>query len=160
MINEERTYDYYKNRVTESGKIYNALGRELPVRKNGTVSVTINGRKHVFTAGRIVYEAVTGVKMTDPDNTGNARTFVISFKDGNKANPSMDNLIVLSRAEYFEGHKWGTEKFSKEIKQAIVNDFKATGADHVSYRKLAKKYNCSTSFVRICLKKDREGGLS
>ncbi len=157
MSMENKTYDYYGNVITQDGKIFNSKGDELIISKRGTVMIKIEGKKHIYKAGRVVYEAISGVKLTDPYNLANGvKNYVLTFKDGNETHTSYDNLILKTREEYFKGKKWGTEKYPKEIREAIIADYNKTGAEHVSYRKLSEKYGCSSSTIRMYLKKSRE----
>lgn len=154
---EGKKYEYYKHIITADGHVYNQLEKEIKINKRGMVRITINGKKHSYKAGRLVYEAVTGVPMTDPLKTGNdSRKTILIFKDGNCMNAAFDNLIMVTREEYFKDKEWSTAKFSKETKAAICKDFFAEGEAHISLRKLAKKYNCSVSFVQNVIGAERK----
>lgn len=153
---EGKKYKYYHHIITEDGKIYNPIEKEMKINKKGMIKVTIDGKKHVYMAGRIVYEAITGIPMTDPRKEGNrSRKNILIFKDGDCTNTAFDNLIIKDRTEYFKDKEWPTTKFPKEIKDAICKDFFAKGDAHITLRKLAKKYNCSVSFVQNVINKER-----
>ena len=139
---EKKTYSYYGNTVTKDGKIFNAKGKELIISARGTVMIRVDGKKHIYKAGRVVYEAITGVQLTDPHNMTNGLKEYI--------------LVLQTRTDYFKGKKWGTEKYSEEIRNAIVEDYNKKGTAHVSYRQLAEKYGCSCSTIRMYLRKSRE----
>ena len=154
---EKKTYSYYGNTVTKDGKIFNAKGKELIISARGTVMIRVDGKKHIYKAGRVVYEAITGVQLTDPHNmTNGLKEYILSFKDGNERNIAFNNLVLQTRTDYFKGKKWGTEKYSEEIRNAIVEDYNKKVTAHVSYRQLAEKYGCSCSTIRMYLRKSRE----
>ena len=46
---------------------------------------------------------------------------VLIFKDNNKLNICLDNLILISRAENAEINRYGDCKFTGQAKEAIVN---------------------------------------
>lgn len=151
-----KKYKYYHHIVTEDGKIYNPIEKEMKINKKGMIKVTIDGKKHVYVAGRIVYEAISGVPMTDPRKVGNtSRKKILLFKDGDCTNTAFENLIAIDRTEYFADKEWSTRKFSDEVKRAICKDFFKEGDEHVTLRNLAKKYNCSVSFVQNVINKER-----
>ena len=154
---EKQTYSYYGYTVTLNGEIFNPHGRKLSISKRGTVMVKINGTKQVFKASRVIYEAVSGIRLTDPMKlTHGIKEYVIAYKDGDKANIAYDNLLLQTREEYFCGKEWGTEKYSKEIRDAIINDYNKKGDEHVSYKQLTEKYGCCSSTIRTYLKKSKE----
>lgn len=105
---EKKTYSYYGNTVTKDGKIFNAKGKELIISARGTVMIRVDGKKHIYKAGRVVYEAITGVQLTDPHNmTNGLKEYILSFKDGNERNIAFNNLVLQTRTDYFKGKKMG-----------------------------------------------------
>lgn len=137
---------YYGNQVYEDGRIYNAIGDKIAI-KDGIVRLYINGKKRTLLAGRVVYEAFTGKEIP--------KGYVIKFRDGDKNNASYQNVEVIDRKTFFDGHVWEC-KFTKEEKEQIRKEYDATnpkqhgfkrGNERPSYVDLAKKYGCSKSTI-------------
>lgn len=165
MNGKTKFYNYYTNQVTKDGHIYNAAGTELKVRKNGQVQIYINGKKFVFAASRVVYEAVTGTKLTEIEGDGRKsnRNLLTVPIDGDPTNIRFDNIRLVEKKEYYKGYDFKTNKYSKDIREAIRKDynrkerakhgFKGKWA-HPTYDELVAKYGCSRSYIYNAIKED------
>lgn len=131
--------------VHRNGNIYNAAGKKLKILKNGSVRIYINGKKHIWKAAKVVYEAFSEQKLTSGQ--------LLIFKDNNPNNIAFDNIDVIARKDYFKDHDWSdlfalSEKEIEEILK-IKNKGKTnpmTGErQEYSCRELATKFNVSKS---------------
>ena len=170
MIDGVKAYNFYTNLVTEDGHIYNAAGTELKIRKNGYVMMYVNGKKVTLSATRVVYEAITGVKLTEIEGDGRkaGRNFLTIPIDGDPTNIRFDNIKLVEKKDYYKNYDFRTSKYSKDIKKAIRRDynreerakhnFRGEWA-HPTYDELVEKYGCSRSLVYNALKKEtKEAG--
>ncbi len=138
-----KEYLYHAYKVKKNGTIISPLGEPLTMDEKGCVKVIFDGKKHIFLAGRVVYEAVTG------DTIG--RNKVVLFKDGNCNNPAFDNIKVITRKEYFAGHDWSCiYKASKEERKKILEDRQGG----MSIRKLADKYKLNILTIQKIIRSE------
>lgn len=140
-------YSYHGYSVSRNGHIYNFFNEPVPIKKDGTVKLTYNGKKHVLSAGRIVYEAVTG--------TETGRRYVIEFIDGDPTNCSFSNIRAIPRKEYFQGKEWSTQKLSPAEKENIGKIY-YDGEHGYTQIDLANKFGVSLNLIEKILKTYRE----
>ncbi len=161
MIMDEKKYDYYSYIVLASGHIYNAFGREINVRRDGTVRLQIDGKPKTIIAGKIIYEVVTGKKITlyDENDKALGKKNIIGFRDGNRTNIAFDNIVIVSREDYFKEKEWAGQKLSREDKKQLIYDYTHRKIEshgkrswgNPSNKDLKKKYGISESLFRNTL---------
>jgi hypothetical protein len=152
-----RTANFYEYTITEHGQVYGRTGKlRKPVLKNGRYEmrfITDTGNK-VYLLARAIYAAFNpNFNITDQDQC-------ITFKDNNKLNIHIDNLICKFRGDLIQGdgHRNRTsitdqqaEQIKKEYAETIsnrpINQYDATEV-YNSYRTLAKKYNVTFPLIK------------
>lgn len=139
--------------VTKDGRVYDREGTKVKV-KGDSVTLAFDGQKHTYKRARVVYEAYTGKEI--------GKGMIYLYKDGNEENPSLDNIIILSRKEYFKDKEWGTEKLSLEQQQQLAEEFDRKyrmengiirKRIHPTYAELSEKYGVSKSTILNILNK-------
>ena len=139
-MNKEYYYKNYKV-YPETGQIINTkTNREIA--KNSKRVVLDTGKKHreIRTKIYFIYEIVNG-----PLKVG----AIVRPKNGNYADARIDNIEVVSRKEYFDGHDWSmkvvlSENACEEIKRLHKTQ-------NIPCMDLALAYNVSKSTIQKVL---------
>lgn len=148
---------FYGYRVYKNGDVFSPTGKKLR-------RITVNYEdSHVllFINGKhIKKRAATLIYMMFHDDYDPKK--IVWFIDGNTKNITLNNLIQITRREYLElkNIKEQMKIFSRieseNIKKEYINSLNANlkkdsgklMCPHLSYSKLAKKYNCSLSTIQ------------
>ncbi len=148
-VKQPEFYEFHGYRVTKDGNFYDENGKLLNVRKNGQIRLRIDGEKRLFTAARVVYEAVSGQTVGASDCT--------LFLNGDRTDIRYDNIKVKKRIDYFKTKKTGKDRvISEETAEQIIKEYNREERrkhgfkgpyKHPTYNELAQKYGCSKSTV-------------
>lgn len=137
---EEILYEYGSYKVSRDGSIYDILMNKRPVLKGGIVTLFRNGKRYNKKAARVVYEAVSGQKLTKCD--------VIKNKDGDETNIAFDNLYIEKRKNVMLKH-FTLEQVEQIRKEYNKEEREKHGYRGIyakpSYNEMCDKYNCSMS---------------
>ena len=141
-----RIVNFHEYTITENGQVFGKTGRlRKPVLKNGRYEMRFNtpeGKK-VYPLARAIYAAF------NPDFDITDKNQCITFKDNNKLNVHLDNLICVFRGDLIQGdgHHNRTaitdqqaEQIKKEYLETINNrpiNQHDKEKPYNSYRKLA-----------------------
>lgn len=151
-----RCANFYGYTVYEDGTIYNYRGKQITVSIHDdryVVKLFVNGKRRNFTLARTLYWLF--VEKFDYNN----KDLCVSFKDGNKLNIALDNLILIHRKDLIQGEKHKISKLSDKIVEQIRNEYYGKAGSNQydktrpSLNDLAKKYNVSKSNIAIIIKK-------
>lgn len=136
---EEELYDYENYKVSKDGSIYDILMNKRPVLKGGIVTIFRNGKRCNKSAARIVYEAVSGKKLSKVD--------IVKTKDGNEMNVAYDNLYLEKRKTVSIRKKFSPEMVEKIRKEYNKEEREKNGYRgiyaHPTYEEMCDKYDCS-----------------
>ena len=152
-----RTAQFYNYTITEHGEVYNKQGKIIKARlHNERYEIrfsTPNGNK-IYPLARAIYKAF------NPDFDITDTNECITFKDNNKLNIHVDNLICMFRGDLIQGdgHRNRTT-LTEQTAEQIRNEYAETinnrpvnqhdgKASYNSYRTLAKKYNVTYSLIK------------
>ena len=127
---EEILYEYGSYKVSRDGSIYDILMNKRPVLKGGIVTLFRNGKRYNKKAARVVYEAVSGQKLTKCD--------VIKNKDGDETNIAFDNLYIEKRKNVMLKH------FTPEQVEQIRKEY---NKDTVAFMQTPPIMKCATSIT-------------
>lgn len=144
----EKTYNYYGYIIyPEEGKIISPHRGMNEVAKNKARLVidicdadNKKMKRKIVKKIRAVYESVHG-----PQTQGT----ILYPKDGDETNARIENIVAVSRSDYFKGHDWSIKaKVDKETAEAIRKDY---SSGKISHEALGLKYFCSKSTVQKIL---------
>ena len=157
MVIPIKTAKFHEYTITEKGQVFGRTGSlRKPILKNGRYDMRFNtpNGKITYPLARVVYAAFNlDFDITDKNQC-------ITFKDNNKLNIHLDNLICKFRGDLIqgEGHRnriaitdQQVEQIRKEYQKTIDNrpinqhDKKEI---YNSYRSLAKKYNVTYGLIK------------
>lgn len=148
---------FYEYTITECGQVYTRTGKlRRPILKDGRYDMRFNtpmGKK-TYSLARAVYASF------NPDFDITDTNQCVTFKDNNKLNVHIDNLVCKFRGDLIQGdgHRNRikiTEREAEQIKKeyaATANNRPVNQHDknnnYNSYRKLAKKYGVTYTLVK------------
>lgn len=149
--------DFYDYIITENGDVYSKNGKlRKPVLKQDRYMMGFslpNGRR-TYPLARIIYKAF------NDDFDISDKNQCITFKDNNKLNIHLDNLICVFRGDLIQGdgHR-NITKISGEIAEQIKKEYAETlnnrpvnqytrSGQYNSYRSLAKKYGVASTLIK------------
>lgn len=152
-----RTAEFYSYTITENGDVYGLYGNlRKPILKNGRLEMRFNlpeGHK-VYPLARAVYKAFHEEFDIQDKNQ------CITFKDNDKMNVHIDNLVCAFRGDLIQGdgHR-NRVKIREEIAEQIRKDYAETLNNrpinqfdkikpYNSYRSLAKKYGVTYPLIK------------
>lgn len=154
---EEQTAVFYDYLIISSGNVYGKNGiLRKPVLKNGRYEMRFNlpqGKK-VYPLARAIYKAFHDDFNIEDKNQ------CITFKDNDKLNVSLNNLICVFRGDLIQGDGHRNRiKLSEAIAEQIKLEYAETlnnrpinqyDNDKIynSYRTLAKKYNVTYPLIK------------
>lgn len=148
ILRNEEKRDYYGYSVYKNGIIMSLKGEPLSpytaTYKNSHVNMTINGKKTKKNRAILIYNMFSEKPLD--------RKHIIRFKDGNSDNVAFDNLMPVTRKEYYHsiglnGKSRMTEEEKDEIRRIYENR-----NNSVSIRDLCIKYGCSLLTIQKILK--------
>lgn len=152
-----RTVEYNGYVITEKGQVYGLNGTlRKPLLKNGRYEMrftTPTGPK-TYPLARIVYAVFHDeFDITDVNQC-------ITFKDNDKMNVSLDNLVCAYRGDLIQGDGHRNRiALTSEMAEQIRKDYKETRGNrpvnqydsvkpYNSYRTLAKKYKVTFALIK------------
>lgn len=152
-----RVANFHEYAITETGQVYRRTGRpRKPILKNGRYEMRFNtpeGKK-TYPLARAIYSAF------NPDFDITDKNQCITFKDNNKLNVYLDNLICVFRGDLIQGdgHRNRTviteqqadqirKEYADTINNRPVNQHNQE-KPYNSYRKLAKKYGVTYALIK------------
>lgn len=127
---DEDIIEYGTYIIHRSGSILDHRNRTVKINQStGNVRLVINGVSQIKKGGRLIYELFNDVELTHSD--------IIIFNDGDETNIALDNITIVSRKDYFDGHEWNY-KFNNETQNRIKEGHKQGKTIH----QLASDYDC------------------
>lgn len=155
-----KTADFYGYKITENGEIY-GLNGELRIisprhGRYDTKFYTSEGM-HTYSLARVIYASF------NKDFDIKDKNQCISFKDGDRLNICLDNLVCIYRGDLVQGVNNILSKLSNEQVEEIRTMYAETNIDsplnqytvskeYNSLVSLAKKYNVSRTYIRQIIK--------
>ena len=139
----KETYEWGRYVIyPKTGQVFNKeTEREIAPHK-ATIALTLEDKRRViYKKAKFIWEIVNGKTASVGD--------VFVALDGDDTNCAIDNIKVVERTKYFEGHNWECKvKLSRDEVQAIKDKF-ATG--EISSLNLALEYNVGKSTIQKIL---------
>lgn len=153
--------DFYGYTIYSNGEIENRHGKILSQSiKDGRseIRLVVNGKRRSFITARLIYCVFNNIDIFELD-----KDQCISFKDGDKLNLSVDNLIMVYRGDLIQGDKHRsiaklTDKDVEDIKRRYaetINNRPVNQYDrnkpYNSYRSLAKEYGVTYTLIKLII---------
>ena len=150
--------NFYGYQIYTDGTIISQNNRILKhTIKNGRkeIRLTVNGVRKSFISARLIYCVFNDIDIFTLD-----KNECISFKDNNKLNISLDNLVRVFRGDLIQGVKHKnisklTQEQIEEIKEKYENTIKNRPINqhdrneiYNSYRTLATEYGVTFSLIK------------
>jgi hypothetical protein len=116
------------------------------------VNLTVNNKRKMFILSRLLYWLF--IHEFDYEN----KNLCITYKDNNKLNIDLNNLVLIKRKDLIQGEKHkGICKLTDEIVEHIRSEYKGKSGNN-QYRKetislgdLAKKYGISKTNISMII---------
>lgn len=151
-----KSAELFGYKVFENGTIIGKKGKKISKRPQIKVYFEENQKPTEMSYARFVYYAFNQDSFNYED-----KSIVISFKDKNRKNFKLNNLIAVNKKNIYQGQNHTksklTDKEVEEIRRLYNKNKNKRDGEHdpfakISYRKLADKYGVSHTLIKGIVK--------
>ena len=151
-----KSAELFGYKVFENGTIIGKKGKKISKRPQIKVYFEENQKPTEMSYARFVYYAFNQDNFNYED-----KSIVISFKDKNRKNFKLNNLIAVNKKNIYQGQNHTksklTDKEVEEIRRLYNKNKNKRDGEHdpfakISYRKLADEYGVSHTLIKGIVK--------